>query len=213
MKPPAWVVPSKSERFDSATIDLVVWTVIWIGGTFLFSEIAYAAFGRPAPTHDPRNEILLYSLGIAALCANLYLGIANGTGRSVGKFLCGLRLVVFVGQYPAKPGLARGLVRSALQAGPWMGIAMYNSGAHDKFAGTTVIKVINDFALDAGLEIGSRAFQHPGSSADRRLEGRIGSASPFILWPGLHDYGRSLMNSLTGKPTPQINNVIRAQPT
>ena len=51
--------------------------------------------------------------------------------------MCGLRLVAWPGG--GKPGLARGLVRSSLQAGPYMGALMVFTGAHDTFAGTRIL--------------------------------------------------------------------------
>ena len=169
LKPLEWVVPPKSVRFMSAVIDSLIWFVIALGAHWFFSQIAHTALGLPNPTPDPRDDIFYISFGPAALCANLYLGIANGTGRSLGKFLCGLRLVVPVGQYPAKPGFARGLVRSALQAGPAMGILMYSSDAHDDFAGTRVIKAVNDADVDEAWNL------------DPKLSG-IPVPPPIAIW-------------------------------
>jgi len=116
---------------------------------WLTSELAYAYFGKPVlPGVDPQDEITVLSGGFAALCANLYLAISNGMGRSVGKALTGLRLVTFAGPYPFKPGFARGLVRSALQAGPWMGAVMVAWGAHDRFAGTTIVQITDSAAWE-----------------------------------------------------------------
>ena len=136
-----WERPSNKRRRVSALTDLVVWTtllwVVWQGTM----DLAYARFGRPIHTGpDPRDEVTVLSLGFAALCANLYLGITNGVGWSLGKALNGLRLVTFVGEHPARPGVARGLVRSALQAGPWMGGLMVLTGFHDAFAGTRIVE-------------------------------------------------------------------------
>ena len=75
--------------------------------------------------------------GIAALCANLYLAVTAANGRSLGKAFQGLRLVV--GESEAKPGLRRGLVRSSLEAVPYMGWLMLLTGAHDAFAGTRIV--------------------------------------------------------------------------
>lgn len=150
-----WRTPSRKHRFASAAVDLVLWTGIWILGMLLFTEIGYAVFGKPIQTgNDPRNEITVLAGGISAVCANLYLAIANGAGRSLGKALNGLRLVVIVGPHVARPGFARGLVRSALQAGPWMGIVMYCTGVHDRFAGTTIIQEVDDSPLrqDSGVD-------------------------------------------------------------
>jgi uncharacterized RDD family membrane protein YckC len=139
--PSPWERSSKNNRYVSALIDLAVWTIVlWLvwQGTM---ELAYARLGRPIHTgRDARDEITVLSFGFSALCANLYLAISNGAGRSVGKALTGLRLVAFAGQYPARPGFARGLVRSALQAGPYMGVIMVATGFHDAFVGTTIVQ-------------------------------------------------------------------------
>jgi uncharacterized RDD family membrane protein YckC len=134
--------PSNKSRNVSALVDLVVWTAVLALVAWITTELAYAFLGRPVHTEgrDNRDEISVASFGFAALCANLYLALSNGAGRSVGKAFCGLRLVVFVGPYPARPGFARGLVRSALQSGPWMGAIMWLTDFHDAFAGTTIVE-------------------------------------------------------------------------
>ncbi len=125
-------------RFKSAWADLVVWTTILWFGTWAFDKIARAGLGVPLSTGpDPRDGLGLLSFGFAALCANVYLAISAAIGQSVGKALFGLRLIV--ADRPAKPGLARGLVRSSLQAGPWMGALMVVTGIHDTFAGTRIV--------------------------------------------------------------------------
>lgn len=59
--------------------------------------------------------------------------------RWKGELLAIVELRLVVGDSAAKPGLARGLVRSSLQAGPYMGALMVLSGAHDQFAGTRIV--------------------------------------------------------------------------
>lgn len=118
-------------------------------------KLAHAVSGKPIRIGPEPGEITLYSFGFAALCANLYLAISNGAGRSVGKALTGLRLVVFPGPWPSRPGFARGLVRSALQAGPWMGALMVATGAHDAFAGTTIARVADNTAWEGWRRVRS----------------------------------------------------------
>jgi hypothetical protein len=105
-----------------------------------------AAVGRPIPTGPIPNPgdfaRLCLSFGVGGLCANLYLAISNGLGRSIGKTFLGLRLVVSA-EHSRTPGFARGLVRSSLQAGPWMGALMLLTGAHDAFAGTTIVAAVD----------------------------------------------------------------------
>ena len=80
-----------------------------------------------------------FSLGLSALAANLHLAFANSDGRSAGKSRAGLRLVIDDGRFERAPELARVLVRSALQAGPYMGALMLLTGLHDRAAGTTIV--------------------------------------------------------------------------
>ena len=141
--PPPWKPPLPYRRILSALIDLVVWMMVLIGTMGVLLGLARIALGIRPPFEV---ELCLY--GIGALCANLYLAISNGTGRSVGKALTGLRLVVFVGQYPVRPGFARGLVRSSLQAGPCMGALMFCAGLHDTIAGTKIVQVVDATAWD-----------------------------------------------------------------
>jgi len=130
----------------------------------LLNEIGHAAFGKPIQTgSDPRDEISVLAGGLAAVLANMYLAIANGAGRSLGKALNGLRLVVAVGSHVATPGFARGLVRSSLQAGPWMGIVMYYTGAHDRFAGTTILQEVDDSPLRQDSGVGAFADNMPNA--------------------------------------------------
>ena len=91
----------------------------------------------PWPRDTRGDEVYDLLFGFAALCANVYLAISAAKGRSVGKALVGLRLVVT--DRPGKPGLARGLVRSSLQAGPWMEALMVWTGARDAIAGTRIV--------------------------------------------------------------------------
>ena len=125
-------------RFKSAWVDLAVWTLILVVVVGASETLARSAFGIPKPAGShPRDELSLVAYGFAALCANLYLAVSAAKGRSVGKALLGLRLVV--ADDDAKPGLARGLVRSSLQALPYMGALMVLTGAHDSFAGTRIV--------------------------------------------------------------------------
>lgn len=150
LMPPSWERPSGRRRVLSALVDLVVWVAVVYLVWFVTSELAASAsFGRLigfGGSYPPDEEVLYYG-GFSFLCANLYLGISNGAGRSVGKALTGLRLVVFVGPYPARPGFARGLVRSALQ-NPVIGAVMVATGAHNAFSGTTIARVADHTASE-----------------------------------------------------------------
>jgi uncharacterized RDD family membrane protein YckC len=138
---PRWERPSKKSRYVSALIDLVVWYAIVFLVWRIIKELAYARLGKPiSPGRNPFDDVTVFSLGFSVLCANMYLAISNGAGHSVGKALTGLRLVVFVGPYPARPGFARGLVRSALQSNLGLAGFMVATDLHDAFAGTTIVQ-------------------------------------------------------------------------
>jgi hypothetical protein len=151
LTPPPWKPPSRDRRFFSALIDLVIWATVLLVTVVTINALAHIALlGIPTPTEIRRYDyyVFWFSNGIGALCGNLYLAIANGAGRSVGKALTGLRLVIFVGQYPVRPGFARGLVRSGLQTGPYMGALMLLTGWHDTIAGTKIVQVADATAWD-----------------------------------------------------------------
>lgn len=135
------IPPSKLRiRYASAFIDLAVWTLITFAGLVLVDKIVRDSMGNPVPTGpDPRDSITTISYGIAVICANQYLTISAATGRSLGKILFGLKVVV--ADTTAEPGLVRGLIRSSLQAPPYMGALMVWTGLHDSFAGTQIVKV------------------------------------------------------------------------
>ena len=130
-----------SGRFKSAFEDLIVWWLILFLIFWMTGELA-AALGvvnppGPRPRDTRGDEVYDLLFGFAALCANGYLAISAVNGRSIGKALFGLRLVV--ADRPGKPGLARGLVRSSLQACPYMAALMVVTGFHDAIAGTRVV--------------------------------------------------------------------------
>ncbi len=149
----AWKPPSQSNRLCSAIIDGLVWFMVYGVVFCLLDYLAHNVFGIPAPTPNrlaKEDIVRVLSGGPATLCANLYLAIANRKGKSIGKALTRLRLVVFVGQYPARPGFARGLVRSAVQSFPFCGCwgVLIFTGVHDGIAGTKVIQPVNPAAWD-----------------------------------------------------------------
>jgi hypothetical protein len=122
-----------------------------------FAWLADLAAGRPPrDASAPRDVAAVLAFGLAAMAANLYLVIGAATGRSIGKVLTGLRLVVLddAGE-PVRPGIARGLVRAACQAGPWMGALMVLTGVHDRLAGTTLVRAgaAADIPPDAGAGV------------------------------------------------------------
>ena len=128
-------------RFKSAFADLIVWWLILFFVFWMSGELA-AALGvvnppGPRPRDTRGDEVYDLLFGFAALCANGYLAISAAIGRSIGKDHFGLRLVV--ADCPGKPGLTRGLVRSSLQAGPYMGALMVVTGLHDAIAGTRIV--------------------------------------------------------------------------
>lgn len=114
------------------------------------NKLVHFVLDIPIPTtptgYERMDVTAVCSSGIGALFANLYLAITNGAGMSAGKALTGLRLIVLVGHYPARPGFMRGLVRSALQAGQYMGAVMLWTGWHDTIAGTKIIQLIDEAA-------------------------------------------------------------------
>lgn len=138
----AWERPSRRRRLTSAFIDLLVWTTIWLLLTVLLSALVRRMLGIAIPAGpDTRDTATVFCSGVGALFANLYLAISNGAGRSIGKAVTGLRLGVLSNHRMMSPGFARGLLRSALQAGPWMGALMVLTGWHDAIAGTTIVRV------------------------------------------------------------------------
>lgn len=137
----AWERPSRSRRMTSAFVDLLVWTAIWLLLAVSLSALVHRMFGIAIPTgSDTRDTASVICSGIGALSANLYLAISNGAGRSIGKAVTGLRLAVRSDHHMLTPGFARGLLRSSLQAGPWMGALMVLTGWHDAVAGTTIAR-------------------------------------------------------------------------
>jgi len=124
-------------RLLSAVVDFVVWTTIWLPGIWLISDIGHLALGVPSEW-ESADTITLVSVGLGTLLANAYLAVSNGLGQSVGKAVTGLRLIVS-DDGSAVPGLARGVVRSSLQAGPYMGALMVVTGLHDRFARTRIV--------------------------------------------------------------------------
>jgi uncharacterized RDD family membrane protein YckC len=136
-----WNRPSRDRRFLSALIDLGVWTAILVGVPLIADLVAHSILGiSQSSGSDPGDDLFLIFYGIGVLCGNIYLAVSNGAGRSVGKAAMGLRLIALGKPYPAKPGIFRGLVRSALQAPPYMGAVMVLGGWHDAFAGTTIVE-------------------------------------------------------------------------
>ena len=128
-------------RYKSAFADLIVWLLIYhlvarMTGT-LTDAIGFVYHPGPFQFNSIQGKVFLVMVGFCVLCANGYLAISAVNGRSIGKALFGLRVVV--ADRPGKPGLARGLVRSAFQRGPYMGALMVVTGFHDAIAGTRVV--------------------------------------------------------------------------
>jgi uncharacterized RDD family membrane protein YckC len=125
-------------RLQAAFADLIVWTAIWLSLAWLTDTLVRAVRHLPPPPGpDPRDGLVVFSFGLAALFANFYLAVSAANGWSVGKSMYGLRLVAWPDG--GRPGLARGLVRSSLQGGPYMGLVTVWTGAHDTFAGTRIV--------------------------------------------------------------------------
>jgi uncharacterized RDD family membrane protein YckC len=91
----------------------------------------------PAPV-DHSDTVTFLSVGFGALVASLSLAAYAAGGRSPGKALFGLKVVT--ADTFEKPGWARGLVRSSLQAGPGWGALTVLTGLHDRFAGTGIVR-------------------------------------------------------------------------
>jgi uncharacterized RDD family membrane protein YckC len=136
-------------RVYSAAIDFVVWWLV-VALVFVSSEeLLRPALGIPGPAGpDPRDALTIYFVGFGVVCANLYLAVSNGRGRSIGKALTGLRLIARGAHPPAKPGFLRGFVRSAVTAPPYLGLALAAAGPHDAMAGTSICRVSDDAIWD-----------------------------------------------------------------
>jgi len=106
--------------------------------TWTTDTVVRFGLGWPSPAPvDSRDTLTIISVGCGALFANLCLAAYAANGRSPGKALLGLRLVAV--DAIGRPGWGRGLVRSSLQAGPYMGALTILTGIHDAFAGTRII--------------------------------------------------------------------------
>ena len=86
------------------------------------------------------GDVVLFSSSVAAFVANMYLAVTAAFGTSGGKGSSGLRLIALRDGLPISPGLARGLIRSAVLAVPLVGVVFFYFGLHDKAAGTHVVK-------------------------------------------------------------------------
>lgn len=139
-------------RWTSAAIDLVVWYAIWAGGSTFYD------IWRQGESKIVKDEFTMVAGGLFALLANMYLAVGAASGASLGKLIMRLRLVSIRGHSISRPGISRGLVRSAYQAIPWIGVAMTISGLHDKVADTRIIS--SRLPLDSLRPSGSApAFQ------------------------------------------------------
>lgn len=122
-------------RLGAAFIDLVAWTTIWLLVGWATDEIVHLSVPRsPGP---PPDVVDVVAFGFGALCANLYLAMSAAQGRSLGKAMVGVRLIEATDG--GRPGWARGIIRSSMQAGPFMGALMIVTGAHDRLAGTRIV--------------------------------------------------------------------------
>ncbi len=141
------LAPRPPGRFIAAFIDFFVWAVTMGVATWTTDTVVRFALGWPSPAPlEYRDTLTILSVGCGAFCANLCLAGYAARGRSPGKALLGLRLVA-AGD-PDRPGWGRGLVRSSLQAGPYMGALTVLTGLHDVFAGTRIVAVDERRAVD-----------------------------------------------------------------
>ena len=73
-------------RLPAAFVDLIVWTVIWFSLAWLIDTLVRAARHMSQPTGpEGRDGLLLVSVGLGALGANLYLAVSPRTGGPSGK--------------------------------------------------------------------------------------------------------------------------------
>jgi uncharacterized RDD family membrane protein YckC len=146
---PAWDPPSRRRLYGSAFIDGIAWIVIWLVVGSGLDWLVRSVLGMSYPGGpDARDDLSVFSMGLGALGANLYLAFASGAGKSIGKDIMGLRLVSLVRGIPARPGFAAGLVRSSVQALPCMGALSVLTGMHDAIAGTTIARIADATVWD-----------------------------------------------------------------
>ncbi len=126
-------------RFIAALIDFPVWAITMGAAAWTTDTVVRFELGWPSPAPiEHRDTVTILSIGIGALIANLCLAACAAGGRSPGKALFGLKVVT--ADTFERPGWARGLVRSSLQAGPFLGALTVLTGLHDRFAGTRIVK-------------------------------------------------------------------------
>ncbi len=130
--------PRPPGRFIAAFVDCFVWAFTMVTAVWTTDTVArlLLSWSSPATVDHARDTVSILSVGFGAFLSNLCLAAFAANGRSPGKPLLGLRLV---GADDDRPGWGRGLVRSSLQAGPYMGAFTVMTGLHDVFAGTRIV--------------------------------------------------------------------------
>ena len=135
-----------SHRVDGRTLSALVDGITWSAIFLLVSYMSTRLWLWPLPEMDHGTKAF-FSLIPATIAANAYLIFPAAWGTSLGKRLCGLKLVAV--DRGGKPGLVRGLLRGSLQAPISMGLVMLFTGWHDEFAGTRIILRSQSLAPDA----------------------------------------------------------------
>jgi len=125
-------------RYLAALVDFPIWALTMGAAAWTTDTVVRVGLGWPSPAPiEHRDTVTILSIAFGALVANLCLAAYAARGRSPGKALFGLHVVA--ADTFEKPGWARGLVRSSLQAGPYMGGLTVLTGLHDRFAGTRIV--------------------------------------------------------------------------